>query len=129
MKAKLYLCSLLVILITFSCNKQSEELSRSQCFDDGWKFHLGDSTGASEVKFDDSQWKSLDLPHDWSIEQPFSKETGLIATGQTVGGTGWYRKNFTLQPEQANKIVQLYFEGVYMEAEIWLNGQKIDFHP
>ena len=129
MKTKLYLLSLLIVLITFSCKTKNEEFSRSQCFDDGWKFHLGESTEAAEVNFDDSQWRSLDLPHDWSVELPFSKETGLIATGQTAGGTGWYRKNFTLQPEQDNKIVQLYFEGVYMEAEVWLNGQRIDFHP
>ena len=108
---------------------QTEEFSRLRCFDDEWKFHLGELTDAADVTFDDSGWKSLDLPHDWSIELPFSNESGEIATGHTVGGIGWYRKIFTLQPAQENKIIQLYFEGVYMEMEIWLNGQKVDYHP
>jgi len=129
MKTKFYLYSLLVIFITFSCNTKSEKLSRSQCFDEGWKFNLGDLNGAAEVKFDDSQWKSLDLPHDWSVELPFSKENGNIATAQKIGGIGWYRKNFTLQPEQDKKLIQLYFEGSYMETEVWVNGKKADYHP
>jgi len=130
MKTKLYLYSLLVFLLTYSCKTQpKEELSRFQCFNSDWKFNLSDLQEASDVKFDDSQWRTLDLPHDWSIELPFCKETGQIATGQTAGGTGWYRKKFSLQPEQENKIIQLYFEGSYMETEVWLNGQKIDYHP
>jgi hypothetical protein len=129
MEAKLYIYSVLVIFISVSCRTQTEEASRFRCFDEGWKFHYGDLTEAVGITLDDSQWKSLDLPHDWSIELPFSKEFGMIATGQTVGGIGWYRKNFTLQPVQENKIIQLYFEGVYMDTEIWLNGQKVDYHP
>jgi len=129
MKTKLFLYSLFIILISFSCKTHTKEFSCFQCFDEEWKFYLGDLPEAADVEFDDSRWELLDLPHDWSIELPFSKETGQIATGQTVGGIGWYRKKFSLQPEQENKIVQLYFEGVYMESEIWLNGKKINYHP
>jgi len=129
MKTKLYLHSLLVILLTFSCRTQPEEFSRSQCFNDSWKFHLGELPGAADVTFDDNGWRALDLPHDWSVELPFTSEPTSIATGHTVGGTGWYRKNFTLLPEQENKIIQLYFEGAYMETEVWVNGQKVDYHP
>jgi len=129
MRTQVYVYCLLTLLFAFSCGKQAQKVARFQCIDDGWKFHLGESTGANEVKFDDSQWKSLDLPHDWSVELPFSKENGTIATGQTVGGTGWYRKNFTLQPAQDKKRIQLYFEGAYMETEVWVNGKKADYHP
>jgi len=130
MKTKMNLLySLLAILLTFSCQTHREETSRFRCFDDGWKFYQGDLSEASGIVLDDSQWKSLDLPHDWSIELPFSKEKGVISTGQTVGGTGWYRKKFTLQPAQDKKRIQLYFEGAYMETEVWLNGKKIDYHP
>ena len=129
MKAKLCLYSLLVVFITFSCGTRKEDFSREQCFDDGWKFHYGELTEATGITLDDSGWRSLDLPHDWSVELPFCKETGEIATAQTVGGTGWYRKKFTLQPEQIKKMIQLYFEGAYMETEVWLNGQKVDYHP
>lgn len=129
MKTQFPLYCLLIILFTFSCQKREEDFSRSLRFDDDWKFHLGELPNAADSILDDSHWKSLDLPHDWSVELPFSKEAGLIATGQTVGGTGWYRKKFVLQPAQINKCIQLYFEGAYMETEIWLNGQKVDFHP
>jgi len=129
MKTKSYFFSLLAIILFFSCKNQSEEFVRVQCFDTGWKFFYGDLPQASDVALDDNLWKTLDLPHDWSIELPFSKEFGEIATGQKVGGTGWYRKNFTLKPEQDNKLIQLYFEGSYMETEVWLNGRKVDFHP
>jgi hypothetical protein len=130
MKTNLYVYGLLLaVLTTFSCKEQGEKVSRSQCFDDGWKFHLGDLAGAIDMTFDDSQWKSLDLPHDWSVELPFSKETGVIATAQLPGGIGWYRKKFTLQPGQDDKLIQLYFEGAYMETEVWLNGKIVDYHP
>ena len=129
MKAKLYIYCLFVIVLTISCRNQKEENTRFKSFDYGWKFHYGELSEAADNNLDDSQWKILDLPHDWSVELPFSKETGLIATGQTVGGTGWYRKKFTLPTDRENKIIQLYFEGVYMEPEIWLNGRKVDYHP
>jgi len=129
MRAQLYIYCLSALFLASSCGKQAEKPDRFQSFDAGWKFHLGESTGASDVKFDDSRWKSLDLPHDWSVELPFSKENGTIATGQTVGGTGWYRKNFTLQLAQDKKRIQLYFEGAYMETEVWVNGKKADYHP
>ena len=123
-----FLCGL-IVFFTASCQKQTERFSRFQRFDDGWKFRLGELTDSANNQLDDSQWRALDLPHDWSIELPFSKENGNPATGQTVGGVGWYRKNFTLQPAQKDKIIQLYFEGAYMETEVWLNDQKVDYHP
>jgi len=130
MRAQVYIyCLSATILLAFSCGNQTEKSSRFQSFDTGWKFYFGDLTGAADVKLDDSQWKSLDLPHDWSVELPFSKENGNIATAQKVGGIGWYRKNFTLQPAQDKKIIQLYFEGAYMETEVWVNGKKVDYHP
>ena len=83
-----------------------EPSSRSQLFDSDWKFYLGDIPESATPAFDDSNWRLLDLPHDWSIEDrtskdsvigPFSSESqGGGATGHVVGGTGWYRKSFTL---------------------------------
>jgi len=130
MKTQLYGISLLLaVFVTLSCQRQTKEYPRNLNFDEGWKFRLGELTNASDIASDDSQWKSLDLPHDWSVELPFSKEKGEIATGQLLGGTGWYRKTFKLQPDQDKKIINLYFEGAYMETEVWLNGKKIDYHP
>jgi beta-galactosidase len=102
---------------------------------------LGDVAGAEAAAFDDSKWRVLDLPHDWSIEDlpagsdssqigPFSRlSQGLGSTGNVVGGTGWYRKTFTLDPSSKGKQVQILFDGVYMESDVWINGQHLGFHP
>jgi beta-galactosidase len=128
---------------------------RDQLFDDDWLFHRGNVDGAEAPGFDDSKWRKLDLPHDWSIEDltPVSEATGegtvwvggntptqigpfdvalsagQESTGWVVGGTGWYRKRFHL-PVSANKPeVEIRFDGVYMNADVWLNGHLLGFHP
>jgi len=120
---------LLAMVLMMSCqNQKDSEITRRIGFDDQWKFHYGEIPGASEISFDDSQWRLLDLPHDWSVEMPFSRE-GTTANGQTVGGTGWYRKSFRLKSGDNGKIHRLYFEGAYMETDVWLNGQHVGYHP
>ncbi len=115
--------------------------NREQDFDAGWKFNLGDVSGAETPAFDDSQWRTLDLPHDWSIEDlpsaegtnrvgPFLEDSpGKGSTGFVLGGTGWYRKSFTLDKTADGKKVQICFDGVYMNAEVWINGQSLGVHP
>jgi beta-galactosidase len=105
-------------------------------FDSDWRFHLGGAQGAEAPDFDDSQWRKLDLPHDWSIEDlngtksPFNKEAiSQVSGGFTTGGTGWYRKKFNVPLEAKGKRVLIQFDGVYMNAEVWLNGQSIGTHP
>jgi len=116
-----------------------ESSSRSQLFDSDWKFNLGDISGSETAVFDDSNWRSLDLPHDWSIEDrtpedsvigPFSSESqGGGATGHVVGGIGWYRKSFTLDPESKDKRISVLFDGVYMQSDVWINGKHVGSHP
>ena len=110
--------------------------TRSVLFDDNWRFHLGGAQGAESAEFDDSQWRILDLPHDWSIEDlpgtnsPFSRNAiSQVNGGFTTGGTGWYRKAFTLLSEQKSKRLLIQFDGVYMNAEVWLNGRALGIHP
>ena len=111
-------------------------LERNNLFDFGWRFHLGGAQGAEDPAFDDSQWKKLDLPHDWSIEDlpgtdsPFHNNAiSQVNGGFTTGGTGWYRKSFVVPIELKEKHFVILFEGVYMNAEIWLNGELIGDHP
>ncbi|GGF28670.1 beta-galactosidase [Hymenobacter cavernae] len=97
---------------------------------------MGNVPTGETPSYDDSSWRLLSLPHDWSVESlknqvpgttigPFSKESlGGAATGQTLGGEGWYRKTFTLSAAEAGKRHELYFEGVYNQCDIWVNGQK-----
>jgi beta-galactosidase len=132
---------LLATIFFASCTSSNSGFSGTeQNFDSGWKFKLGNVPHADSAVFDDSGWRTVDLPHDWSIEDlpvvagkmqigPFSEASeGKSSTGHTVGGIGWYRKTFTSDKSFKNRIVQVCFDGIYMECNIWLNGQHIGFH-
>ncbi|MDT5155703.1 MAG: beta-galactosidase [Acidobacteriota bacterium] len=105
-------------------------------FDADWRFHRGGAQGAESPDFDDSGWRRLDLPHDWSIEDlpgtrsPFDPEAiSQVSGGFTTGGTGWYRKTFNVPAEAKGKRIVIQFDGVYMNADLWLNGQPLGSHP
>jgi beta-galactosidase len=98
-------------------------------FDTGWRFHLGDEAAAKQPGFDDASWRTLDLPHDWSIEQPINPPPdGEENGGFFSHGIGWYRKNFTLPDNTGNQVV-VEFDGVYMNSEVWINGHFLGRKP
>jgi len=126
---------LLILFTSLQITAQPKQI-RDNLFDFGWKFHLGGALGAEGTSFDDSQWRMVDLPHDWSIEDlsgtnsPFNiNALSQVSGGFTTGGTGWYRKTFRVPQELKDKHFIIMFEGVYMNAEIWLNGEFIGKHP
>jgi beta-galactosidase len=99
-------------------------------FDNGWRFHLGDVTGGQDPQLDDSQWRALDLPHDWSIEGEFSEKNPATPGGGALpGGVGWYRKAFTLPASAKGKSVFVEFDGVYRNSEVWINGHYLGKRP
>ena len=99
-------------------------------FDFAWKFQLGDTPNAQAASFDDSQWRSIQLPHDFSIEQtPAFGKRSLQDNGWFPGGIGWYRKTFVAPKDWAGKKVFITFDGVYHQSEVWLNGIHLGFHP
>ena len=129
---------------------------RDQRFDDGWRFLRGDAPGAELPEFNDASWRTLDLPHDFSVEDlparspdtngegvlwgtavlptrigPFDTElsAGGRDTGWFVGGTGWYRKRFSAAALPADGQVEIVFDGVYMNSDVWLNGKLLGQHP
>ena len=102
--------------------------ARSQNFDSDWKFNLGDVSNAQSPTFDDSKWRTLSLPHDYSIEQEYSQSLEA-ESGYLPGGVGWYRKNFTLGEEAKGKRIQIDFDGVYMNATVYVNGKEVGTHP
>ena len=127
---------LLFVIALFPALSKGQASTRTLLFDGNWSFHLGGAQGAESPGFDDSQWRKLDLPHDWSIEDlpntssPFNPNAiSQVNGGFTTGGTAWYRKSFTLRPEQKGKRIVIQFDGVYMNAEVWLNGQSVGSHP
>lgn len=135
------LSAFIVCLIMVGVDISASEPVRKTCWDEGWKFYRGCAANAEQPSFDDAGWRVVNLPHDWSVEPlptrrdgltvgPFSRlSVGGPDTGQTVGGEGWYRKEFVIRPEDADKVHMLYFEGAYNQAEVWVNGQKACFNP
>jgi beta-galactosidase len=95
-----------------------------------WRFFKGDATGADNPAFDDASWRKLDLPHDWSIEGPYdqSEPTGG-GGGYLPTGIGWYRRTFVAPEVWRGKIVSVEFDGVYMNSDVWLNGQLLGHRP
>jgi beta-galactosidase len=98
--------------------------------DADWKFLLGDPAGAESATFDDRSWRTLSVPHDWSIEGPPSEKnpTGS-GGGYFTAGIGWYRKTFTAPASWREKRVSLEFDGISSNTTVFLNGQKIGIHP
>src|SRR3954451_11617077 len=94
---------------------------------------ITDPTGAyanaADPSYDDSPWRTVDLPHDWSIELDPTPEGTTSDTGYFQGGLGWYRKSFTLPRSAAGKSVSLEFDGVYMDSVVFLNGKQVASHP
>jgi len=99
-------------------------------FDRAWRFHLGDVPGAQEGTFDDSGWRTLNLPHDWSIEGEFSDTNPAGAGGGALpGGVGWYRKTFSVADRDTGRLVFVEFDGVYRNSEVWINGHYLGKRP
>jgi beta-galactosidase/beta-glucuronidase len=97
-------------------------------FDNTWKFHLGNVHGAQNPFFNDQDWRTLDLPHDWSIEGSFSPKN-VSSTAYLPGGIGWYRKTFTLPKSAKGKHCVIQFSGIYDNSKVWINGHYLGNRP
>ncbi len=98
-------------------------------FNDNWLFTLTEQISGHLITLDESDFKSVTLPHDFSIEQPYNKEVGDGCTGYLVGGIGWYRKHFTATDEMHSGNVFLCFDGIYNRSDIYVNEHFVAFHP
>lgn len=106
------------------------EMRQRLLMDEGWKFIQSDIQGAEKPDFDDSQWRTLHLPHDWSIEGEFKEDaTTGGAGGYLPTGIGWYRKHFNLSSVGKDQQYWIEFEGVYMNSDVWINGHHLGNHP
>ena len=101
-----------------------ENVRINQLFNFDWKFKAGDISNAQSQSFDDSDWRKLDLPHDFQFEQPWDKEASR-GRGFKAMGIGWYRKTFKADASWKGKRILLDFEGIMLNGEVWLNGKKI----
>ncbi|MEO6520962.1 MAG: beta-galactosidase GalB [Mucilaginibacter sp.] len=127
MRLKLYL-GLVLLFNVFVVTAQNHQ--PSQNFNQNWKFFLGNDSTAYKPGFNDSQWRKLNLPHDWSIEGSFDeKATSTTNEGALPTGIGWYRKTFTLPTSSASKAVFIDFDGVYKNSQVWINGHFLGKRP
>jgi len=103
---------------------------RELAADASWKFLLGDPSGAESPAFADSAWRTVDLPHDWSIEgRPDRNNPSGSGGGFFPAGIGWYRKTFAAPADWQGKRVSVEFDGVYRDATVYLNGHTLGTQP
>ncbi|MBP3983355.1 DUF4982 domain-containing protein [Pseudoxanthomonas helianthi] len=126
--------ALFLALIAWQARAEIRNLSQD------WRFHAGEAEGAGRSAFDDGSWLRVAVPHDFSImdkargndsaqRTPFDPATlSGQDSGYLPGGIGWYRRHLPLTAEEASRIVLLNFEAVYMDAEIWVNGERLARH-
>jgi len=129
--SKLLVPVFLFFITLCACDSSNRLAPRQKIiFDFDWKFSKGDFPEASTIAFDDSGWQQIDVPHDWSISDTFSKEnpTGKSG-GYASGGVGWYRKKFTLNNTDNSSEVAIEFGGVYENSEVWINGNYLGKRP
>lgn len=132
---------MVLVFLVLSIGKVNAQDSRTISFDKNWRFKKDSLVGAESPAYNDSGWRTLNLPHDWSIEDlpnqvadsvsgPFSKAAISGRDGGfTIGGTAWYRKHFNLPMSARGKDVYLQFDGVYRNSDVWINGHHLGFHP
>ncbi len=122
---------LFICLLTISFNKLAYTQTRTKLdFDNNWKFVLDRADNYSTETVNDNKWRTLNLPHDWSIEGKFSKDNPATPGGGALpGGIGWYRKTFTIPASQKGQSFFIRFDGVYRNSEVWINGKSLGMRP
>jgi len=124
-KTCLTIVSCLCLLIS-----QAQSSRKVMPFDNDWKFIREDAKGAEQNDFNDATWRSLNVPHDWSIEGPYDRNNATgRGGGYLPGGVGWYRKSFTLNEADAKQLFFIEFDGVMANSDGWINGYHLGKRP
>ncbi len=130
---KLYHWTILAVLVTiaaWSVLKTSDTDPRAEVkIDLNWRFMPGDLEEADRIEYDDTDWDVVSIPHDWMIEQAVSETNRSgTASGYYPEGIAWYRKHLDLSKYKSKKQFYLIFDGVYMNADVWINGNHLGNH-
>lgn len=121
---------LTIIMLAMGVTAATAQSRKVTSFDNDWRFMKGDVAEAQSVTFNDSKWRTLNVPHDWSIEGENLKDNpGGGSIGYFSMGTGWYRKSFNVPGFNKNKVYTIEFDGVYMNSTVWLNGHLLGTWP
>ncbi len=125
-KRKSLFLSLLLLATTYVASATNEKM----LFDFGWKFSKGECAGAEAPEFNDKKWERVDLPHDWSIEGPFSQENPAFSRGGWLPtGKCAYRKSFVVDEMDRDQRFEIYFDGAYRNSEVYINGEFLGMRP
>ena len=129
MKHLFRLFAILTLLFASCGNNGNEKARIVEDFNFDWCFTLGDKAQYASAEYNDSNWRQLHLPHDWSIEGEFNRmNPSTPAGGALPGGIGWYRKSF-ISPNLDGKVVHIEFDGIFMNSTVYVNGEKVGFRP
>jgi beta-galactosidase len=124
---------LTIALLQFSINNvisAAPETRQRLLIDLNWKFIQSDVKGAETTGFNDTGWRTLNLPHDWSIEGEFKEDAVTKGPGGYLPtGIGWYRKHLNISSISKGQQFRIEFDGVYMNSDVWINGQHLGKHP
>lgn len=125
MKRKNILLGMMLAALSLPASADNRRL-----FDEGWQFTQTDSVKMSWFGYDDRTWHTLDLPHDWAVEGDFMATAPSGASGGALpGGVGWYRKHFKMSKADKGRKLFIDFDGVYMNAKVWINGHELGQRP
>lgn len=117
-------------LVSMSAWCSASETRQHILLDNNWKFIQSDVNDAEKPGFNDSNWRTLNLPHDWSIEGEFKEDAATKGNGGYLPtGIGWYRKIISVPENIKKKEVWIEFDGVYMNSDVWINGHLLGRHP
>jgi len=129
MRLRLFLIFIFSLFL-ISCDLLlTENPRRVTDFNFGWKFILEDLPWAERPDFDDAAWQDVRLPYDWSAEQSFTQKNAGASNAFLPGGVGWFRKTFTLPEKTRQNSTWIEFDGIYNNAEVWINGHYLGKWP
>ncbi|QCX40327.1 glycoside hydrolase family 2 protein [Aureibaculum algae] len=117
-----------LVQVSFSYEQNKQDFGTIN-FNKNWLFHKDSLPDAEMLDYNDTQWRKLNLPHDWAIEGPFDKKYNARTGGLPVHGVAWYRKHFTVAKNEENKQISIEFDGAMSNAKVWLNGIYIGERP
>ncbi|MCR5366022.1 MAG: DUF4982 domain-containing protein [Prevotella sp.] len=134
--------NLIFTLLALACATATMAQQRAvECLNFGWRFHAGDVASAEQKNFDDAQWRTVNVPHDFQIEQPWvapdanekadntdvaaNIKSRLSSRGFKEMGKGWYRLHFTPADSLKGRRLLLQFDGIIFTGDVYLNGEHI----
>src|SRR5664280_1412468 len=129
-KSLIIILLVLMKIFTLDARAAAPVARQHLLMDLNWKFIQSDVKGAEAPAYNDADWRTLNLPHDWSIEGEFKQDAITKgAGGYLPTGIGWYRKHLNISTISKGQQFRIEFDGVYMNSDVWINGHHLGKHP